>query len=106
MSNFQLCLDGAKTTVGDGTGRLVLSGDLSIRNAQMLYQQILDAKEKCSALHIVLEQVTSVDLALLQILFALRRDVGGGIQLTVDEHDSSVTKWFATSGLTSLIQSA
>ena len=104
--DFQARVDGTKSEELNGAGRLTLSGDLSIRNAQSIYQQVLDAKEKCSPLHIVLEQVTSIDLALLQILFALKRDNGNGMQLTIDARDSKTTNWFATSGLLSLIQSA
>lgn len=106
MSDFQVRFESASGDGTDRAGRLVLSGDLSIRNAQLLYQQILDAKEKCSSLHVVLEQATSTDLALLQILFALKRDADPGMQLTIDELDSGVSKWLTTSGLTSLVQPA
>ncbi len=106
MSDFQVQFDGPSGDSSDRAGRLVLSGDLSIRNAQLLHQQILDAKEKCSELHIVLEHVTSLDLALLQILFALKRDTERGVHLTIDDQNSDVSKWFATSGLTSLVQPA
>lgn len=104
--DFLVRIDATSCDESNGAGRLTLSGDLSIRNAQSIYQQILDAKEKCSTLHIVLEQVTSIDLALLQILFALKRDLNNGVQLTIVDQDSATTNWFAMSGLTSLIQSA
>lgn len=104
--DFQARVDGPNSEEPSGAGRLTLSGDLSIRNAQAIYQQILDVKEKCSTLHIVLEHVTSIDLALLQILFVLKRDTSNGMRLTIDDTDKATTSWFATSGLMSLIQSA
>lgn len=84
---------------------MVLTGDLSIRNAQSLYQRILDAREKTGSLKIMFEDVTSVDLALFQILFSLQRESANRVQIFVSEHDVVMRKWLTTSGLTSLIQS-
>ncbi len=102
MSDFQVRLEPSDS---DPSGRLILTGDLSIRNAQAIHQQILDAREKTPSLQILLENVTSADLALFQILFSLQRDGASSVQLVVSEHDTVVRRWLAASGLTSLIQS-
>jgi len=102
MSDFQVRLEPAND---NAFGRLVLTGDLSIRNAQAIHQQILDARERVSSLEIALEDVTSVDLALFQILFSLQRDDSSTVHFTVGEKDTLIKRWLATSGLTSLIQS-
>lgn len=102
MSDFQVRLEPSNN---NASGRLVLTGDLSIRNAQAIHQQILDARERVSSLEIALEDVTSVDLALFQILFSLQRDGSSCVHFSVSENDTVIKRWLATSGLTSLIQS-
>lgn len=101
MSDFHVRLERSD---GNASGQLVLAGDLSIRNAQALYQQILDAREKAPVLQVMFEEVTSVDLALFQILFALQREKANSVQFFVSEHDTVMRKWLKMSGLTSLIQ--
>ncbi len=102
MSDFQVRLEPSNN---NASGQLVLTGDLSIRNAQAIHQQILDARERVSSLEIALKDVTSVDLALFQILLSLQRYGSSSVHFSVGENDTVVKRWLATSGLTSLMQS-
>lgn len=59
-----------------GQGTLTLQGELSMRNATAVRQALIAALAQHIDLHIVLSEVASLDLSVLQLLFAAKQRPG------------------------------
>jgi anti-anti-sigma factor len=67
-----------------GTGTLVLSGDLTIQHAQELKTVLVTAEQQVKHLVLKLEGVTQADLAALQLLCAMHRQLlDSGKQISI-----------------------
>lgn len=58
---------------GSGTTRVLLEGQLIIRNAAEIREQLIAAIKNYENLELVLENVTRIDLSVLQLLVALKK---------------------------------
>lgn len=77
MFNFTMNPEGS-------SGTLTLAGSLTIQRAQELKAALLEAAGQAQQVHLNLEQVSDVDLAAIQLVCALHRQLQGtGKKLTV-----------------------
>jgi anti-anti-sigma regulatory factor len=85
-----------------GQRTLTLQGELSMRNATAVRQALMAALAEHLDLHIVLSEVASLDLSVLQLLFAARQTPGR--QVTVEANlPPSITEVVQRAGLLELI---
>lgn len=61
------------TTLSPVSGRLQLSGELTVKNAQEIKEHILRAIQSFKQLEILIEQPESLDITLFQLLQATRK---------------------------------
>lgn len=56
----------------EGEGQLCISGNLTLRNATVLKQALIEAQEKSKHLSVLIAEVNSLDVSVIQIILAAR----------------------------------
>ena len=85
----------------NGTVKVMLQGDLSIRNASAIKAALLEGVAKQKAIQVELLEVTALDLSLVQLLHAVRQE---NLQstVTVKDLESSIVELIKRAGLESV----
>lgn len=58
---------------GKEAGQITFEGDLSIQNAQLIKDKILEALETYENLKVVVQNMNDIDLSVFQILYAFKK---------------------------------
>ena len=82
---------------------LRLSGELSVSNAQQLYQRILKACETFPEVQMLLNDVTAFDVSAMQILIAAVHNPVTKVSVRVGDGAECVTHWLNLAGLTDAV---
>ncbi len=80
----------------DGTSIVSLTGNLDVRVAQDLQKKLLSVVNEAQKLVIDCSAIESIDIAAIQLLLGLRRDVPE-LAITLPTHPEAF-KWFSYSG--------
>lgn len=85
----------------NGTVKVMLQGDLSIRNASAIKAALLEGVATQKAIQVELLEVTALDLSLVQLLHAVRQE---NLQstVTVKDLESSIVELIKRAGLESV----
>lgn len=70
---------------GKEAGQIIFEGDLSIQNAQLIKDKILDALETYENLKVVVQNMSDMDLSVFQILYAFKKSSEKNNKLTLFE---------------------
>ncbi len=57
---------------GDNSAKVNIEGELSLITINEIHKKLIEINEKYSELEVVIEKVTKIDLAFLQVLYALK----------------------------------
>lgn len=77
---------------------LVLKGDLVIRNATEIKTAFIEAQSQYTALNVILQDITRLDISFIQLLIALKKTQGIKLSFQFEESDE-LNKWFVLAGL-------